>query len=479
MSGTSEQNQIIIQKEGSSLSQFQCPILKPTNYTVWAIRIKTILEANGLWETIEPAENATVDTKKDKSAIAYLFQAIPEDVVLQVASCKTAKEIWDNLKVRHVGVDRVQKARMHTLLSEFELLQMRDDDTIDSFTARINSIVTRATEVGTTLSQPTLVRKLLNGVPNKFTQIVASMEQYSDLETMTLEEVVGRLKTCEERLRLKKGNQGESQDRLMFTHHDNARGRQFGNRGRGRFNQPRGNWRDNRDRQSPRSEGSTSRPRSRNSRNWRKFARTDLSKVQCFKYQKFGHYKNDCTQKDVVQEHSNLVEEDEAPVLLMAIHEKNIENVDQERVLLNEELIEPSRYATEDESLWYLDNGASNHMTSVRSHFRELDEKVTGQVRFGDGSHIEIKGKGSILLECQNQEQRIISQVYYIPSLKSNILSLGQLTEIGCKVVMDGDLLTVRDRNRKLLMRVKRMKNRLYKLSQAEDWKANLPALKH
>nr|GEX52336.1 zinc finger, CCHC-type [Tanacetum cinerariifolium] len=27
------------------------------------------------------------------------------------------------------------------------------------------------------------------------------------------------------------------------------------------------------------------------------------------------------------------------------------------------------------DSLWYLDNGASNHMTGVREHFKELDEK--------------------------------------------------------------------------------------------------------
>ncbi|XP_021985473.1 uncharacterized protein LOC110881561 [Helianthus annuus] len=284
MSGTTGPNsQVIIQKEGSSLSQFQCPILKPTNYTVWAIRIKTILEANGLWEMIEPAENTQTDVKKDKATIAYLFQAIPEDVVLQVASCKTAKEIWENLKTRHVGVDRVQKARWHTLLSEFELTQMREDDTIDSFTAKINSVVTRASELGTTLSQPTLVRKLLNAVPDKFTQIIASMEQYSDLETMTLEEAVGRLKTFEERLKQKKGSPGESQDKLMFTHHDNnsGRGRQFGNRGRGRFNQPRGIWRDNKDRQSTKYVGSSYRPRGGKSKNWRNFGKnqTDISKI--------------------------------------------------------------------------------------------------------------------------------------------------------------------------------------------------------
>ncbi|XP_021991794.1 uncharacterized protein LOC110888582 [Helianthus annuus] len=229
---------------GATEPNSQCPILKATNYTVWAIRIKTILEANGLWETIEPTENTQTDFKKDKATIAYLFQAIPNDVVLQVANFKTTKEIWENLKTRHVGVDRVQKARWHTLLSEFELIQIREDDTIDSFTTKINSVVTRASELGTTLSQPTLVRKLLNVVPDKFTQIVASMEQYSDLETMTLEEAVGRLKTFEERLKQKKGIPGESQDKLMFTHHDNnsGRGRQYGNCGHGRFNQPRGNW---------------------------------------------------------------------------------------------------------------------------------------------------------------------------------------------------------------------------------------------
>ncbi|KAM0051937.1 hypothetical protein Hdeb2414_s0007g00242391 [Helianthus debilis subsp. tardiflorus] len=56
---------------------------------------------------IEPCVGTQLDVKKDKAVIAYLFQALSEDIVLQVSSYKSAKEIWEALKVRYVGVDRV------------------------------------------------------------------------------------------------------------------------------------------------------------------------------------------------------------------------------------------------------------------------------------------------------------------------------------------------------------------------------------
>nr|GFC47469.1 zinc finger, CCHC-type [Tanacetum cinerariifolium] len=90
------------------------------------------------------------------------------------------------------------------------------------------------------MEDETLVHKLLNAVPDRYLQIVTSIEQYSDLSKMTLEETIGRLKTYEERIKYKKGKQVDNQEKLMFTRHEN-KGKYLRGRGRGkhRFSQGR------------------------------------------------------------------------------------------------------------------------------------------------------------------------------------------------------------------------------------------------
>nr|GEU68951.1 hypothetical protein [Tanacetum cinerariifolium] len=377
-------------KEISSATSFQCPMLNNSNFNIWAIRRQVILEANELWEVVEPQTTPQIDNKADKTAIAFIFHALPEDQILQVAKHKSARTVWDNLKTRHVRENRVQQAMQQTLKAEFEALQMKENESVDSFISKISSITSRETNVGLTFEDFILVRKLLTAVPDRFLHIVASIEQYSDLDNTSLNEAIGRLKTFKERLKCKKERQPDSQERLMFSQHDSQR---------------------------------------------HLLENKEITKAKA-------------TKKTITYQ-SNLIEEDLEPTLLMATIEEHHE------VFLNERNFKPPKTSPGEESLWYLDNGASNHMTGVKEHFKEIDEKITGNIRFEDGSYVEIKGKG-------------------------------QLTENGCKVVMEKNILLLYDSNGNILLRVTRSKNRLYKanlriedVTPYEALKGRKPNLQH
>nr|GEW33382.1 zinc finger, CCHC-type [Tanacetum cinerariifolium] len=146
-------------------------MLKPSNYSLWAIRMQIILEANGLWETIDPSETTNSDTKKDKTTIAFLYQALPEEQLLQITKYKSSKDIWEALKTRHLGETRVQQARLKTLKSEFKMLRMKEDETIDAFTSKITTMANKAATLGHTFEDSTLVQKLLNAVPDSVNSI--------------------------------------------------------------------------------------------------------------------------------------------------------------------------------------------------------------------------------------------------------------------------------------------------------------------
>jgi len=185
-------------KESDGVS-FNFLILNPSNYTVWAVRMEAILDAQGTWEAVEQAEGAQVDEKKDKIARAHILQCVPEDILLQIVKKKTAKDVWDSLKTRYLGADRVKKARLQTLKSEFDAIRMKENETVDEFAGKLSAISSKYSTLGATLEDSALVKKLLDSVPDKFFPVVARIKQFYDLETMKFEEAIGRLKAYEER----------------------------------------------------------------------------------------------------------------------------------------------------------------------------------------------------------------------------------------------------------------------------------------
>ncbi|RDX62997.1 hypothetical protein CR513_58613, partial [Mucuna pruriens] len=95
-----------------------------------------------------------------------------------------------------------------------------------------------------------------------------------------------------------------------------------------------------------------------------------------------------------------VVEEEEEEVEAILVTNERRTNVEEKVNLVGDKeegeestLLLALNEDSDDKSLWYLDNGASNHMCGYKEKFVELEEKVRGNVSFGDSSKVQIQGK--------------------------------------------------------------------------------------
>jgi hypothetical protein len=67
-------------------------------------------------------------------------------------------------------------------------------------------------------------------------------------------------------------------------------------------------------------------------------------------------------------------------------------------------------------------------MVGNKDWLYELDESYRDTVKLGDDSRMTVMGRGNVRL-CINGKIHVITNVYYIPGLKTNLLSIGQIQQ--------------------------------------------------
>jgi len=89
------------------------------------------------------------------------------------------------------------------------------------------------------------------------------------------------------------------------------------------------------------------------------------------------------------------------------------------------------------EDAWFLDSGCSNHMCGYKAMFSDLNLEFRHSVKLGNNTRMNVMGKGSVKI-LLNGINHVIAEVYYVPDLRNNLLSIGQLQERGLDILFKG-----------------------------------------
>jgi hypothetical protein len=446
----------------AGMSSTVFPLLTRSNYHDWSLLMCVILEGRGWWKAVETGDAGFTD---DRLALEAILRVVPPEMLATPAVKKTTKEAWDTLKTLRLGAERVRESRAQTLRLNYEEIKFCPGESIDDFAMRLQALANELEVLGDPLDEKKVVLKLLCIAPKRYKQLCWLIESLVDLNTLSIEELLGRLKVVDER----DDDEHDSSSKLLLMedqwrarmHHEcdgtsGSSGRSYvpnRHRGRGRGRGQDGAHNKAGGEGSQHSRGTNGAPRDNNCR---------YCGIP-------GHWARECRKKQRDEAHLVQAGDDEEPAMLMA--QVTAVSVEPERigghVFLNEERAKV-RLGDEAEPVyapWYLDTGASNHMTGDRAAFADLDDKVTGSVKFGDNSLVSIYGRGTVMFTSRGGEHRALTEVYFIPRLKTSIISLGQLDENGCETMICDGTMYVRDRSRRLLAKVTRSRNRLYRIA--------------
>jgi hypothetical protein len=125
----------------------------------------------------------------------------------------------------------------------------------------------------------------------------------------------------------------------------------------------------------------------------------DMSKVKCFACHKMGHYAGQCPNKKKKRQVAASAEVDEFTA-----------RFEREFSLLI--CLSMSAAST---NVWYIDSGASSHMTGVHEHFTNLTENdVDLDVELGNDSKVKAVGHGTISFQREFQQPMVVRDVLYV-----------------------------------------------------------------
>ena len=280
------------------------------------------------------------------------------------------------MKVKFQGNARVKYPHLQRLRRTFETLEMKASELVNDYFRRVIETANDMRNYRDDMDDVKIVEKILRSLTDNFNFVVCSIEESKHIDLLTVDKLQSSLFIHEQKIRERR-----SEEQVLQVEQDTRKGTR---KGRHNYQRERGSY--------TRGHGRGKSFVNRNA-------------IICFQCQKQGHYQFECPN---LEKEANFAEFEEEEELLLMAHAE-IQH-------------------TKDNEIWFLDSGCSNHITGNKSWFIELDESFRHTVRLGNNTTMSVLWKGRVKFIVEGLTQ-IVSDVYFVPDLTNNLLSIGQLQE--------------------------------------------------
>ena len=183
------------------------PLFDDTNYAYWKVRMRAFLQSldEKVWQAVEIGQTKPKKAPTDwddakieavnfnSRALNALFSAVTNEEFKKISSTETAKEAWTILQITYEGTKAVKDSKFQRLTTSFEGIKMEEDEPFDEFYAKLKDIVNSTFNLGETIPEPKIVRKVLRSLPEKFHAKITAIEESKDIDKIPLTELVNNL----------------------------------------------------------------------------------------------------------------------------------------------------------------------------------------------------------------------------------------------------------------------------------------------